>query len=309
MLAFVASRLASAALVVAGVVCLVFLALRVVPGDPVEVMLGERASPADRVALRAALGLDDPMPVQLARYVSGLARWDLGRSLHSRRPVSELIGERIPATGALAALSIAFAVSIALPLGTGAALGRGTAFDAAAITVATLGVSIPNFVLGPVLMLVFAIVLGWLPVAGMGEPGAWVLPAVTLGTALAAVLSRMIRSSLLEVLSEDYVRTARAKGASERRVVLGHALRNALLPVVTVLGLQIGAVLGGAVITEVVFAWPGLGQLTVEAITRRDYPVLQGCVLVIALVYVGINTLTDLVYAALDPRIRLGSER
>jgi peptide/nickel transport system permease protein len=309
MLRFVAGRLASALVVALGVVCLVFVVTHVVPGDPVEVLLGESAPAADREALRRALGLDAPLHVQLARYLADLARLDLGASLHLQRPVVDLLAERLPATVELAAAALALAVAIALPLGVVAAARRGGGLDTAAMVVALSGGAVPAFVLGPVLVLAFSVGLGWLPVSGREGPGALVLPAVTVGTALTAVLSRMVRSSLLEVLGEEYVRAARAAGAGERTVLLRHALPNAALPVVTVLGLQLGALLGGAVITETVFAWPGVGQLTVEAIQRRDYPVVQGCVLLVSLSYVAVNTVTDLAYGWLDPRVRLGGAR
>ena len=305
MIAFALSRLASAAITVFGVSVLVFSLVHLVPGDPVEVMLGESAQPADRAALRTALGLDRPLPEQFAAFLADLARLDLGTSLHARRPVASLIAERLPATAELAAAGLAVALAVALPLGSVAAFRRGSGADHAAIAFATLGVSIPNFVLGPVLILVFSFTLGWLPVSGREGAGALLLPAFTLGTALAAILARMLRSTLLEVLGEDFIRTARAKGLDEVGVLLRHALGNAMLPVVTLLGLQLGALLAGAVITEIVFSWPGLGSLTVEAIQRRDYPLLQGCVLVISVSYVLVNSLTDLAYAWLDPRIRL----
>ena len=308
MIAFLLSRLASAGVTVLGVVILVFSLVHMVPGDPVEVMLGESAQPADRQALRTALGLDRPLPVQFAAYLGDLARLDLGVSLHSRRPVAELIGERLPATLQLALAALAVALALALPLGAFAAMRRGSAVDAAAIGFATLGVSIPNFVLGPLLILLFSFLLGWFPVSGREGAGALVLPAVTLGTALAAILARMLRSALLEVLGEDFIRTARAKGLRESGVVVRHALGNAMLPVITLLGLQLGALLAGAVITEIVFSWPGLGSLTIESIQQRDYPVLQGCVLVISVSYIAVNSVTDMAYAWLDPRIRLGAE-
>lgn len=306
MASFLFSRLASALFVVLGVSCLVFFFIHLIPGDPVEVMLGESALPADREALRQSLGLNLPLYVQLMNYLGGLAHLDLGTSLQSRQPIIDILAERLPATAELAVAGLAVAVIIALPLGIIAALRRNTLWDMAAMGVSVLGVSIPNFWLGPMLVLVFSLELGWLPVSGREGALSIVLPALTLGTALAAILSRMIRASLLEVLNEDYVRTAYAKGLTTRQVVVGHALRNALLPVLTILGLQLGTLLGGAVITEVIFSWPGIGQLTIEAIQRRDYPVLQACVLVISLSYVAINTLTDMLYAWFDPRIRLG---
>ncbi|NIR30723.1 MAG: ABC transporter permease [Gammaproteobacteria bacterium] len=305
MLRFLLSRLSSALLVVLGVVCVVFLLIHLVPGDPVEVMLGESARAADRLALRRALGLDQPLHVQLLGYLGDVARLDLGTSLHSRQPIGEMLLERLPATAELTVAALAVALVVALPLGTFAATRHNSYWDFGAMSFSVLGVSIPNFVMGPLLVLTFSVSLGWLPVSGRSGPVSLVLPALTLGTALAAILSRMVRSALLEVLGQDYVRTARAKGLDERTVVLRHALRNATLPVITVLGLQLGTLLGGAVITEMVFSWPGIGSLTIEAIQRRDYPVLQACVLVISLSYVVVNTLTDLVYAWLDPRIRL----
>ncbi len=306
MLRLAALRLAGAAGVLLGVACLVFLLLHLVPGDPVEAMLGESATAADREALRRSLGLDRPLPEQLAAWLWGLARLDLGASLYDGRPVAAVLAERLPATLELAAAALAVAVLVALPLGVLAAVRRGGAWDAGATALALLGVSVPNFWLGPLLILLFAIGLGWLPVSGREGPASVVLPALTLGTALAAVLARMVRASLLETLQEEHVRTARAKGLPEAVVVLRHALRPALLPVVTVLGLQLGTLLGGAVVTEVVFAWPGLGSLTIEAIQRRDYPVVQGCVLLIAAGYVLANALTDLLYGWLDPRVREG---
>ncbi len=303
---FLLSRLAGALVVMLGVVCLVFLLLHLIPGDPVEMMLGESARPADREALRSALGLDRPLPLQLAQYLGGLLQLDLGVSLHSRQPIADILAERLPATLELAVAALLFAVFMALPLGMLAALHKDRGWDLGAMGFSLLGVSIPNFWLGPMLILVFSLWLGWTPVSGRDGLPSLILPAVTLGTALAAVLARMIRSSLLEVLGEDYIRTARAKGLADTTVVWRHALRNAWLPIITLLGLQLGALLGGAVVTETVFAWPGIGSLLVESIQKRDYPVVQGCVLFISLTYVVVNTLTDLVYGWIDPRIRLG---
>lgn len=284
---------------------LVFLLIHLVPGDPVSVMLGDWASPADEQALRTQLGLDKPLWQQYLAYFGGLLQLDLGSSLFFQQPVAELLMARLPMTAYLAVMSLLIAVLMAFPLGMWAALRAGQWPDYAAMTVALVGVSIPNFWLGPMLILLFSIALAWLPVSGADQPWAWVLPAVTLGTALAAILARMLRASLLEIFHEDYIRTARAKGLTRARVYGVHALRNALLPVVTILGLQLGTLLGGAVITEVVFDWPGLGQLLVESIQRRDYPVVQGCILIISLAYILVNALTELVYAWLDPRIRL----
>jgi ABC-type dipeptide/oligopeptide/nickel transport system permease component len=306
---FLMSRLFSALGAMFGVACLVFLLIHLVPGDPVDVMLGESARPADRVALRASLGLDQPITTQILNYFGGLVQLDLGQSLHSKRAVSELLAERIPATLELAFAALVCAMLIAVPLGILAAVKRGKAWDWGAMGFSMLGVSIPNFWLGPMLILCFSLWLGWTPVSGREGPASLILPAVTLGTGFAAILARMVRSSLLEVLGEDFVRTARAKGLSELQVIWKHAMRNAWLPVATLLGLQLGALLGGAVVTEVVFDWPGIGSLMIEAIQKRDYLVVQGCVLFISLMYVLVNTLTDLLYGVIDPRIRLGSVR
>jgi ABC-type dipeptide/oligopeptide/nickel transport system permease component len=298
------ARIGSALLVMLGVATLVFLLIHLVPGDPVEAMLGESARPADREALRAALGLDRPLLEQYLSWLGGLAVLDLGESFTWQRPVAELLAERIPATLELAVAALALALLIAVPLGVLAARGRGGPVDAGAMGFSLLGVALPNFWLGPLLILVFSLWLGWTPVSGREGAGSLILPAITLGTGLAAILARMVRSSVLEVLSEDYVRTARAKGLGEGRVLWGHALRNAWLPVLTLIGLQLGGLLGGAVITETVFAWPGVGSLLVEAIQARDYPVVQACVLLISLAYVLVNALTELVYAWADPRVR-----
>jgi len=305
MLEQVSTRLGAALVVALGVCTLVFLLIHLVPGDPVEAMLGESAQPADRAALRASLGLDRPLAEQYRRYISGLLRLDLGRSFQDQRPVSEILGERLPATLKLATAALLLALLLAVPLGVFAARRRGSPVDAGAMAFSLIGVSMPNFWLGPLLILVFSLWLGWTPVSGSDDPASLVLPAVTLGTALAAILARMVRASVLEVLGEDYIRTARAKGLSEPAVLWRHALRNAWLPVLTLIGMQLGGLLGGAVITETVFAWPGVGSLLVEAIQARDFPVVQGCVLLISLVYVLVNTLTDLAYAGVDPRVAL----
>ena len=298
-------RLASTAMVVFGVVVLVFLLIHLIPGDPVDVMLGESAQTADREALRVSLGLDKPILDQLVIYIRGLINFDLGRSLHSQQPITALLAERLPATIELALAALLVTMVLALPLGLIAAARHNTAWDQGAMAFSLLGVSIPNFWMGPLLILVFSLWLGWFPVSGRDEVGAVILPALTLGTSLSAILARMIRSSVLEVLGENFIRTAYAKGLSRRRVLLLHALPNAMLPVITILGLQLGTLLAGAVITETVFSWPGIGLLTIEAIQSRDYPVVQACVLLIALTYVLINSFTDLLYALIDPRIRV----
>ena len=289
---------------VLGVVTLVFFLVHLIPGDPVELMLGETASRADLSQLRADLGLDRPLGEQYARFLRGCAHGDLGRSFFYRKPVFEVIAGALPATMVLAAAAMAVSLLIALPVGVIAAVRRDRLTDRLAMLGSLLGVSMPNFWLGPMLIILFSFRLGWLPVSGREGAASLVLPAVTLGTALAAILARMTRASMLDVLREDYLRTARAKGVRERTVIARHGLRNALLPVVTIVGLQFGALLSGAVITENVFAWPGIGTLLIQAITARDYPLVQGCVLVIALCYVAVNFLTDALYAVIDPRVR-----
>jgi len=301
------SRLVAAAVVMLGVVTLVFLLLHLVPGDPVEAMLGESARVADREALRSHLGLDQPLHQQYLQFLDGVVRLDPGRSIHSQRPIGEMVWERLPATIELALSALLIALVIAVPLGVVAAVRRGTLWDRAAMGFALFGVSIPNFWMGPLLILLFSLGLGWFPVSGRDGIGSLVLPALTLGTALAAILSRMIRSTLLEVLGDDFIRTARAKGLPEYGVVVRHGLRNALLPLITLLGLQLGALLGGAVVTETVFSWPGLGLLTIESIQRRDYPVVQVCVLLVSFGYIAVNLFTELLYGWADPRIRHGA--
>ncbi|NNM01439.1 MAG: ABC transporter permease [Gammaproteobacteria bacterium] len=274
-----------------------------VPGDPVEAMLGEAAAPADRAELRRALGLDLPLPRQALNYFSGLARGDFGSSLYDQRPVAALLAERLPFTLALAAAALVIAVLAGVPLGVLAALRRGGLIDAAATGIASLGIAIPNFWLGPLLILVFAVGLNWLPVSGADGWRSLILPALTLGTSLAAAIARMVRTATLEVMPELFVTAARARGLSGAAVLRRHILPVAALPVVTVIGLQLGSLLAGAVITEVVFSWPGLGELTVTAIKRRDYPVVQAAVLVISCLYIAVNALTDFLYARIDPRI------
>ena len=293
--------------VIFGVLLLTFLLVHSIPGDPVEVMLGESAATADREVLRQNLGLDEPLPIQFFQYVAKVAQGDLGVSIHSKKPIVDLLAERLPATMKLAALALMIAISIGVPLGIVAALKVDRWVDNLA-TVLSLTVSaMPHFWLGPLLMMVFALWLGLLPVSGMDANTSIILPALTLGFGLAAILTRMTRASMLEVLHEDFIRTARAKGLPEKTVILKHALRAALLPIVTVLGLQLGSLLAGTVITETVFAWDGIGRLLVESIEKRDYPVTQACVLVIALTYVFVNLLTDIIYTRIDPRVRFSS--
>ncbi len=298
------SRLASAAVVALGVSCLVFALLHLVPGDPVDVMLGEYAGAADRLALRTRLGLDLPLAEQWMRFLNGLVHGDLGSSLVTGRPVTAMLAEHVGYTVILALAALLLAVVVGVPLGVVAALGVGRWWDGITSVLAVLGMSAPSFVLGPLLIIVFAVQLGWFPVGGASEPAGLVLPAVTLASGLAAVLTRMTRAAMLEALLLPHVQAARARGLGELTVVVGHVCRNAALPVVTVIGLQLGALLGGAVVTETVFNWPGLGQLLVESITRRDYPVVQGAVLLTALTYIVVNAAVDLLNTRLDPRIQ-----
>jgi len=301
---YVGQRLVLTIPVLLGVATLVFSLIHLVPGDPARAMLGEGAPEADVVRLRRQLGLDRPLVAQYIGFLGGLARADLGTSFRTGAPVAGQILERIPATFELAGAAMLVALGVSLPLGILAAVWRGTVVDHVAMTLSLAGVCLPNFWLGPLLAIVFAVELGWLPVSGRGGLAHLVLPAVSLGAALAAILARMTRAALAEELREPYVLAARARGASPARVVLRHAFRNSLISVATIVGLQFGAVLTGAVITETIFAWPGIGRLLVQSIGFRDYPLVQGCILLIAITYVAVNLATDLVYAALDPRIR-----
>ena len=304
MLRLVLRRLLLTVPTVLAAATLVFLLIHLVPGDPVEIMLGESARATDKEALRHALGLDRPLVQQYEAFLGGLAVGDAGRSLVTGEPVATLLAERIPATAELTLAALAVALALALPLGLLAAARPGTWIDRGSVGFALLGVSMPSFWLGPLLIILFAIELGWLPASGRGTPAHLVLPAFTLGLGMAAILTRMTRASVLECTGDDYIRTARAKGVSRWRILGRHALVNALPPVVTIIGLQFGALLAGTVITETIFAWPGLGRLTIDAINQRDYPVLQGCILVIAVGFVLASTCTDLINAWLDPRTR-----
>lgn len=270
-----------------------------------DLILGETAAAVDRTALRHDLHLDLPLFDQYLTFLTGTVKGDWGISIYDRVSVLEHIAERYLPTVVLSVAALFVALSISIPLGVFSALRRYSLYDSASMFLALLGISMPNFWLGPLMILLFSIHLGWLPVSGMENPLGIILPAITMGAALAAMLSRMVRASMLEVLHQDYIRTARTKGLKERHVILKHALRNALNPVITIVGLQIGALLAGAVVTEKIFAWPGLGSLLIESIQRRDYPLVQGCIMVIAIGYVLINTLTDLLYRVVDPRVRL----
>ncbi|HXG93247.1 MAG TPA: ABC transporter permease [Blastocatellia bacterium] len=326
----VARRLLIIIPVLWAVVTMVFLLIRIVPGDPARNLVGETASPEDYQRARVELGLDKPwfeprtfrIPLtsidftigkfptkaifqQYGDYWAGLVRGDWGTNPRTKQPVLNRIISRYPATIRLALAAMFIAILISIPLGVTAATHRGSAIDSLSTLVALLGISLPSFALGPLLVLLFSVQLGITPVAGTGSLVNLILPAVTLGAALSAILTRIVRSSVLEELGEDYVRTARAKGLPERRVIYKHVLKNGLIPVVTVLGLQFGVLLAGAIITERVFAWPGIGSLLVDSISERDYKMTQGCILVIAVTYVLVNTATDIVYRFLDPRIKV----
>jgi peptide/nickel transport system permease protein len=290
--------------VLLGIVTLVFSLIHLVPGDPVQIMLGEGAQSNDVELLRHNLGLDRPILEQYSTYLKSLIRGELGTSFRFGEPVGQIIATRYPATIELAVLSLIVGIIIAFPSGILAATGPGKWFDKVITTLTLAGISLPNFALGPMVIILFSLILGWLPVSGRAGASSYVLPAMTLGFSLSAILTRMVRASMIEELQEDYIKTARAKGLSESKVVLKHALKNGLIPVVTVLGLQFGTLLAGAIITESIFSWPGLGRLTVQAINSRDYPLVQGCILVIAFTYVLVNLLTDLTYGFLDPRIK-----
>jgi peptide/nickel transport system permease protein len=286
-----------------GALTLVFFLINFVPGDPIEVMLGETASATDKEELRRQLGLDQPVMTRYTGFLAGLARGDLGHSLYENASVTKLISGRLSATFELTVSAMLVAMVIAFPLATLAAVNRDTWIDRLALFFSLLGVSIPNFWLGPLLMILVSIQLGWLPVSGRGGFSHLILPSLTLGMAMAAILTRILRSSLLRIVDLDYIRAARAKGVGEPSVWMKHMLRNALLPVITIMGLQFGSLLAGSIITETIFSWPGVGRLTVQAIQTRDYPLVQGCVLVVATGYLFVNFLTDVFYSLIDPRI------
>jgi len=301
---YIRRRLLQSVIVVFGVSVLVFFLLRLAPGDPVLMLLAESAGPEQIAEARAKWGLDKPIYVQYGVFLSRAVRGDLGNSLFFQQPALEVLMERMPATLQLSAVALFFSLSIAIPVGLLSALRRDTIWDYLGTNLAMLGQALPPYWLGIMLILIFSVALGWFPTSGRGTWKHLVLPAITLGSVLMALITRLVRSGMLDVLSEDYVRTARAKGLPERTVIIRHALRNILIPLVTVIGLQLGALFGGAVITESIFAWPGVGRLALQAISARDYPLVQASVLVISVVYVFLNLAVDLIYVYLDPRIR-----
>lgn len=305
MLVYFLKRLLTLIPVCLGVLILIASLTRLVPGDPAEAILGDYASEADKQKLRAELNLDGPLHQQISDYLKAVATGDLGKSFVYSEPVADMIIARLPATIELALVSLLVALLIALPAGLISAYYEGSLTDFTAMSLAIAGVAIPNFWLGPVLVLFFSIYLGWLPVSERGDWSSYVLPAITMGTALSAALSRITRNAMLDTLSEDFIRTAYAKGCSQIRVVLNHAFRNASLPLVTVVGLQFGVLLTGAIITEKIFDWPGVGTLLLEGIHTRDYAIIQGCVLIFSASYLIVNLLTDVLYGLIDPRIRV----
>ena len=305
MIGYFVRRLVALVPVALGVATLTFALIHLVPGDPVVAMLGDTAGPADIAGLRHELGLDRPIAAQYAGFLWGLVHGDLGESISMKEPVTRLIAARFPATFELTGAAMLVAIAIAFPLGLIAGANPGGAADVGAMSFAILGISVPHLCLGPLLMILFSLELGWLPLTGRGGLAHLVLPAVTMGTALAAILARMLRQSLVQVREADYIRTARSKGLGAFAALMRHGLRNALTPVITLLGLETGALLTGAIVTEMIFSWPGMGRLLIAAISARDYPLVEGCVLTFALTYVAVNMATDLVYGIVDPRIRL----
>ena len=300
---YIVKRLLSGIIVLFGLSVFTFLLIHLIPGDPVRIMLGQRATVEQIESLRGELGLNKPLVVQYLDYASGVLKGDLGTSLKTGRPVSTEIADRFPATAKMAVASLVVAVVIGIGLGVLAAKYKDTPIDGAIMTFSTFGMSIPGFWLGLLVILVFSVHLGWFPIAGGTGLKDMVLPAFTLGTLLATALSRLTRAGMVEVLSNDYIRTARAKGMNERIVLLRHAFRNVMIPIVAVIGLELAGLLGGAVIIEQVFGWPGVGTLAIQAISSRDFPMIQGTTLFIGAVYVLVVILIDVLYALLDPRI------
>ncbi len=305
MLLFFLKRMLAVVPVALSVLVLTSLMIHIVPGDPVDSILGDQASAEDKADLRQRLGLDASIASQIVHYTTTAIRGDLGTSLINHRPVTDLISERLPATVELALCAMVWTILLGVPIGILSAVRAGTWVDSVAMAISMLGVATPSFWIGPMLVLFFSVYLGVLPVSGRGDWTTYILPSMVLGTALMAIISRMTRNSMLDTLKDDFVRTARAKGLSESVVIGKHAFRNAALPLVTIIGLQFGVLLTGAVITEKIFDWPGVGTLMLEGLFTRDYPVVQGCVVLFAMTYVIVNLITDLAYGLIDPRIRV----
>ncbi len=304
-LQYAVKRLLMAVPVLLAVATVVFFLIHAIPGDPVDIILGEQALQADREKLAHDLLLDKPVAEQYVHFLGGVATGDLGKSIYDGGSVAEHIAQKFGATLLLAACAMFVAVAISIPIGIFSAVRKGSALDQSAMLLSLVGISVPNFWLGPVLILIFSVHLDLLPISGRDSLVSLVLPSITLGAALAAMLSRLTRSSMIEELGKEYVVCARAKGLSEKAVIYKHALRNALNPVITIVGLQVGALLAGTVITEKIFSWPGIGSLLLDSISRRDYPLVQGTILVICFSYVIVNAITDCLYRAADPRVVL----
>lgn len=305
MMAFLARRILQLIPVLWGVGTLVFFLLHLVPGDPIDIMLGENAMPANKEALRKSLNLDLPLSKQYVLFWKSAVQGNLGESFLAKKPVKDMIWERLSATFSLALVTLAWAILVSIPLGVISAAWKNSIFDRLVLLFTILGVSFPTFWIGPLFMLLFSVHLGWFPVSEKTGASSYFLPSLTLGLGLAAILTRMTRTTMAEVLSHEYITTARSKGLSSTSIYMKHALKNALIPIITLIGLQLGSLLAGAVITETIFDWPGLGELVYRGIQSRDFPVVQGCVLVIAFTYVFANTLADLAYSIANPRIAL----
>jgi peptide/nickel transport system permease protein len=309
---FLLRRLLTTLLVMLGVSFVVFMIIHLVPGDPVRIMLGLQADQAKVEEIRHLMGFDRPLLVQYGDWLWSALRGDLGQSFITGASVAKAVGERLPATLSLALAALVLALVIALPAGTISAMRPGSLIDYAAMLFSQIGVSIPDFWLGILFILIFSLALGWLPPSGYASPledfGEWlqhlILPATTIGLITASILTRFVRSAVLEVLHQNYVRTAHAKGLPDRRIITRHVLLNAAIPIVTIVGLQMASLLGGVIIVEVIFAWPGLGRLALDAVVRRDYPMVQGAVLLVALTFAVVNVVVDLLYAYLDPRVK-----
>lgn len=302
---YVLKRILTIIPVLLAVSTIVFFLIHAIPGDPVDLIIGEQALAADRDALKKNLHLDEPISLQYTRFIKGLVTGDWGNSIFDHRPVLEHIKTRYAATALLAACAMLVAVSIAIPIGVFAAVKKGSFADQAAMFLALVGISVPNFWLGPVLILIFSVKLGWLPISGRDSLTSLILPSITLGFALSAMISRLTRASIIEELKKEYITTASAKGLPRKKVLFKHALRNALNPIITIIGLEVSSLLAGMIITEKIFNWPGIGSLLMDSIGRRDYPLVQGSILVIAFAYVIVNTITDCLYRVADPRVKL----
>lgn len=305
MFQYIVKRLLTVIPVLLAVSTIVFFLIHAIPGDPVDLILGEQALAVDKTQLMQELHLDEPVSIQYVRFLKGLVTADWGTSIFDRQSVMSHLAEKWSATFVLAVCAMCVAIIIAIPIGVFAAIRKGTVWDQTAMLASLVGISVPVFWLGPVLILIFSVHLGILPISGRQSLASLILPSITLGAALAAMLSRLTRSSMIEEIRREYVVAARAKGLSEKKVLFKHALRNALNPVITIIGLQTGTLLAGTIITEKIFNWPGIGSLLLDSISRRDYPVVQGCILVIAFAYVIVNIITDCLYRVVDPRVKL----